>query len=120
MSFDISSLSSASFAVSLAPAISKPGAAESLPHLSAASGGAISKGEVHGKPEDAALEKLGAELLSQNVTLKFRRDDESGRIVIELFDQSTGEKLQQIPDETLLHLSSALGQLRGHVFSRKT
>ena len=70
-----------------------------------------------GEPEniEATLGKLGEELKSFDIALRFRRDEESGAIVIDLFDQATGEKVRQIPTEASLHLSMVLGRLKGVV-----
>ena len=64
---------------------------------------------------EATLGKLGEELKSFDIALRFRRDEESGAIVIDLFDQATGEKVRQIPTEASLHLSKVLGRLKGVV-----
>jgi flagellar protein FlaG len=67
---------------------------------------------------EKALVKLGDELKPYDISLRFRRDEESGQTVIDLVNQTTGEKLQQIPTEASLHLSKVLGRLQGIVLSR--
>lgn len=64
---------------------------------------------------EAKLAALGDELKSFDISLRFRRDEESGAVVIDLLDQSTGEKVRQIPTEAALHLSKVLGSLKGVV-----
>lgn len=64
---------------------------------------------------ETKLAKLGDELQSFDISLRFRRDEENGAVVIDLFDQSTGEKVRQIPTEAALHLSKVLGSLKGVV-----
>jgi flagellar protein FlaG len=54
-----------------------------------------------------------------DVSLKFSRDDETGKMVIEVIDQKSGQTLQQFPNEATLHLSAALGKLQGMVFNQK-
>lgn len=64
---------------------------------------------------ETKLARLGDELKSFDISLRFRRDEESGAVVIDLFDQITGEKVRQIPTEAALHLSKVLGSLKGVV-----
>ena len=65
-------------------------------------------------PQDTKAEhaqqiaKLQAELASNNISLSYRHDDDSNRLVITLVDSTTGEKIRQIPDEVVLKLSSEL------------
>lgn len=73
--------------------------------------------------DDAAIEtKLNAlneELAGSSVALKFTRDENSGSVVIQLFDAKTGETLEQIPSEVSLRLSAALVKLQGRLINRK-
>lgn len=71
-----------------------------------------------GETEDA-LSALSEAVQALNIRLNFSRDDETGSIVIKLVDQSTGETVQQIPQEALLHLSAALGKLQGKLFDQQ-
>ena len=52
-----------------------------------------------------------------DITLKFSKDAETGAIVIEMINQRTGETLQQIPNEAMLHVSAVLGKLQGMIFN---
>lgn len=54
-----------------------------------------------------------------DIALKFSRDDKTGRVIIEMLDQSTGETLRQIPDATALRLSAMLGRLQGLLVNRQ-
>ncbi len=54
-----------------------------------------------------------------NISLKFSRDADSGTMILQMIDQSTGETLRQIPDSLSLQLSATLGKLQGQIFSRK-
>lgn len=65
------------------------------------------------------LEKLADLLQPFQIALKFSRDDETGAIVIQVFDERTGEMLRQIPPEAMLRLSAELGKLQGQVFNRR-
>jgi flagellar protein FlaG len=64
---------------------------------------------------DKTLGLLDDELKSFDISLRFRRDEESKAVIIELFDRHTGEKVRQIPTEASLHLSKVLGSLKGVV-----
>jgi flagellar protein FlaG len=48
-----------------------------------------------------------------NISLRFRRDDATHQIVVELMDRNSGELIRQVPSETMLRLSSALSELQG-------
>jgi flagellar protein FlaG len=65
------------------------------------------------------LQKLADLLQPFQIALKFSRDDETGAIVIQVFDERTGEMLRQIPPEAMLRLSAELGKLQGQVFNRR-
>ena len=62
---------------------------------------------------------LGGAVQDENIALNFSRDEETGTIVVKLIDQTSGETVQQIPAEALLHLSAALGKLQGQLFDRR-
>jgi flagellar protein FlaG len=66
-----------------------------------------------------ALHTLEKAVEGSNIALNFSRDDETGSIVVKLVDQTSGEIVQQIPSEALLHLSASLGKLQGKVFNQK-
>lgn len=66
-----------------------------------------------------ALHTLEKAVEGSNIALNFSRDDETGSIVVKLVDQTSGETVQQIPSEALLHLSASLGKLQGKVFNQK-
>lgn len=48
-----------------------------------------------------------------NVSLRFRRDETTHQIVVELMDRNSGELIRQVPSETMLRLSTALSELQG-------
>jgi uncharacterized FlaG/YvyC family protein len=68
---------------------------------------------------DQVLQTLGGAVQEANIALNFSRDEETGVIVVKLIDQTSGETVQQIPAEALLHLSAALGKLQGQLFDRR-
>jgi uncharacterized FlaG/YvyC family protein len=67
---------------------------------------------------DHAISELANAVQPFDIALKFSKDPETGTIVIEMISQHTGETLQQIPNEAMLHVSAALGKLQGLIFSR--
>ena len=67
---------------------------------------------------DHAIGELANAVQPFDIALKFSKDPETGTIVIEMISQQTGETLQQMPNEAMLHVSAALGRLQGLIFSR--
>ncbi|MEP6850035.1 MAG: flagellar protein FlaG [Acidobacteriota bacterium] len=47
-----------------------------------------------------------------DVSLRFSQDKESGRLVVELIDDRTGDSLRQIPTEAALRFSKVFGKIR--------
>jgi flagellar protein FlaG len=68
---------------------------------------------------EEALRSLARAVEAANIALNFSRDEETGSIVVKLVDQTSGETVQQIPAEALLHLSAALGKLQGQLFDER-
>ncbi len=68
---------------------------------------------------EKALSELSEAIQPFNISLKFSRDEETGKIVIEMIDSRSGDTVQQIPDEALLQISAILGKLQGKIFSCK-
>lgn len=68
---------------------------------------------------EKALQSIQDAVKDSNIILKFSRDDDSGAIVVKWVDQASGEAIQQIPSEALLHLAATLGKLQGQFFNRK-
>ncbi|MFN0084356.1 MAG: flagellar protein FlaG [Blastocatellia bacterium] len=66
-----------------------------------------------------ALRSLAEAVKAANIALNFSRDEETGSIVVKMVDQTSGETVQQIPAEALLHLSAALGKLQGQLFNQR-
>lgn len=64
---------------------------------------------------EKAVESLNQIIKEHNITLDFRRDDETDTMVLRLIDQNTGETVHQIPSEVTLHLSAVFGKLQGCV-----
>ncbi|MGH9943818.1 MAG: flagellar protein FlaG [Pyrinomonadaceae bacterium] len=68
---------------------------------------------------ERTLRALEEAVKPSDISLKFSHDDQTGSIVIEMIDQTSGEQVRQIPTEAALSIAAALGKLQGIVFSRK-
>jgi flagellar protein FlaG len=79
----------------------------------------ISQATVGSAAFEKALNELSQAIQPFNISLKFSRDEETGKIVIQMIDSRSGDTVQQIPDEALLHVSAILGKLQGKIFSCK-
>jgi flagellar protein FlaG len=66
-----------------------------------------------------AVDAFNRELKGSDIMLKFSLDDESGGVVVQIVNQTTGETLRQFPSAEMLHLSATLGKLQGKLFSHK-
>lgn len=68
---------------------------------------------------EKSLQALNEAIKSSDISLEFNRDEESGKMVIQMIDQKTGQTVQQFPSEATIHLSVVLGKLQGLVFNHK-
>lgn len=59
------------------------------------------------------LAKINEVLAESNLTLKFRRDDDTKQLVVELVDDKTGEAIRQIPSQISLKLAAAFVKMQG-------
>lgn len=59
------------------------------------------------------LARLKEVLSESNLTLKFRRDDDTQQLVVELVDDKTGEAIRQIPSQISLKLAAAFVKMQG-------
>lgn len=71
------------------------------------------------KFEVADTERLKSVLAQSNISLNFRRDEASGRIVIEMIDSNTGDAVRQIPSEVSLRLSELFSKVQGQLFEAR-
>jgi uncharacterized FlaG/YvyC family protein len=65
--------------------------------------------------KDDKLKSLQNSLAEHNITLKFRQDEETKQLVVELVDDKTGEAIRQIPSEVSLKLSRLSVKLHGQL-----
>lgn len=91
------------------------GDSQSRPEVAKASVG----NTVGSRESDAALRELGQVMEESNISLKFTKDAETGKIVIEMIDQKSGETLLQIPNVAALHVAATLSKLQGKIFNVK-
>lgn len=75
--------------------------------------------EINPKFEIADTERLKSVLAQSNISLNFRRDEASGRIVIEMIDSKTGDAVRQIPSEVSLRLSELFSKVQGQLFEAR-
>jgi flagellar protein FlaG len=57
---------------------------------------------------DAAVEQINAALQDARRDLRFNVDDELGRVIVQVVQQSTGEVVRQIPSEEALAIAQQL------------
>jgi flagellar protein FlaG len=69
--------------------------------------------------ETADLEKVKAILAESDISLNFHRDESTGRIVVEMIDNATGDAVRQIPNEVSLRLSELFNKIQGNIFEAR-
>ena len=47
-----------------------------------------------------------------NVSLKFKQDKDTGKLVVEMIDDKTGDSIRQIPTEASLRFSAIVGKIQ--------
>jgi flagellar protein FlaG len=63
----------------------------------------------------AAVENVNRYLASVNQSLRFERDGDTGKTIVRVVDEATGDVLRQIPSEEVLDIARSLSQERGVV-----
>lgn len=69
--------------------------------------------------QEENLKNLKNSLGEHNITLKFRQDEETKQLVVELVNNLTGESIRQIPTEVSLRLSQMSIKLQGQFVDDK-
>lgn len=64
-------------------------------------------------------ERLKQALAESDISLNFRRDDDTGRLVVEMINNTTGEPVMQIPNEVSLRLSEMFSKVQGNLFEAR-
>ena len=65
------------------------------------------------------LAKLQDVLAEHNISLKFRQDDQTHAVIVELVDGTTGEAIRQFPSEVSLKLAASFTKLQGIFVNQK-
>lgn len=65
------------------------------------------------------LKNLQDTLAEHNITLKFRQDEKTKQLVVELVDDKTGNAVWQIPSEVSLKLSQMSVKIQGQFVDEK-
>lgn len=63
-----------------------------------------------------AMKQIADSIKETNISLSFSVDHDSGRPVVKITDQKTGELIRQIPSEDALHLAKTLESGKGVLF----
>ncbi len=58
-------------------------------------------------------------LSQHDISLKFRTDDQTNAVVVELIDSETGEAINQFPSEVSLKLSASFTKLQGQFIDKQ-
>ena len=69
--------------------------------------------------QDENLKNLQNTLAEHNITLKFREDEKTKQLVVELVDNKTGESIRQFPSEVSLKLSAMAIKVQGQFVDDK-
>lgn len=64
-------------------------------------------------------EHLKEVLAQSDISLNFRRDEKTGRVVVEMIDNTTGDPVMQIPNEVSLRLSEMFSKVQGQLFEAR-
>lgn len=68
---------------------------------------------------EGAVRSLDQAINPLGLAMQFSRDDTTGSMVLKMINQSTGEILQQIPNEVSVRLAEVFGKLQGQVVDRR-
>lgn len=69
--------------------------------------------------KDEKFENLQNSLAEHNITLKFRLDEQTKQLVVELVDGTTGDAIKQFPSEVSLKLSAMNIKMQGQFLDDK-
>jgi flagellar protein FlaG len=74
---------------------------------------------LHEEKGHADPEQLKEVLAQSDISLNFRRDEKTGRVVVEMIDNTTGDQVMQIPNEVSLRLSEMFSKIQGQLFEAR-
>lgn len=69
--------------------------------------------------KDDELKNLQNSLAEDNITLKFRQDEKTKQLIVELVNEKTGESIIQIPSEVSIKLSQMSVKIQGQFVDDK-
>lgn len=75
--------------------------------------------ETEPKVHTADPEPLKEVLAQSDISLNFSRDEKTGRVVVEMIDNTTGDPVMQIPNEVSLRLSEMFSKVQGQLFEAR-
>lgn len=64
-------------------------------------------------PLDRALQKINGKMEAWATQIQFDIDPDTHRVVVSIKDSKSGQVLQQIPSETVLHIAKMITELQG-------
>lgn len=68
--------------------------------------------------QSESITKLQNALSEHDISLKFRTDDQTNSVVVEIIDSETGEAINQFPSEVSLKLSASFTKLQGQLIDK--
>ena len=68
---------------------------------------------------DNALKNINNFFQMSKRTMQFSVNEDTGKMVVEIKDEKTGEVIRQIPSEEVLQLEKKLDEVQGLLFSKK-
>jgi len=81
---------------------------------------AVMQSDSHVKASvDKAVSMANERMAMAETSVRFSKDEESGRTVIKMIDQTTNQVIRQFPSEEMLRITHALDKLQGIALNRK-
>ncbi|MDO9103930.1 MAG: flagellar protein FlaG [Methylovulum sp.] len=68
---------------------------------------------------DNALKNINDFFQMSKRTMQFSINEDTGKMIVEIKDEKTGEVIRQIPSEEVLQLEKKLDEVQGLLFSKK-
>jgi flagellar protein FlaG len=67
----------------------------------------------------AAIREIQASIKNTASDLRFSVDKETGKTVVSIIDQASGETIRQVPNEEMLDIAKAVGRMQGLFINSK-
>ena len=68
---------------------------------------------------EAIAQQMQQALSASNTGLKFSVDSSTGKTIVKVVEEQTGEVIRQIPNEEMMAISRNIGKLQGLLFQKK-